>query len=1164
METRNLKEMNTNELGSLLKTSIDIKLIYKALTFLAQKDDVLFDQVVEQCQDKNSDFGKIFNESENEHYLLKLLNLKIKMLQPTPTQSYIDSAKEAYCARAEFYINKSDCNGLDLEKAIEDFTQAIKIDRHCGEIYLQRAGIYRIQNKLTEEKYDLAQAGILLSHGKFADLNNLTHPIEIINKIKSYSTKEDREILCLLCLNPETVLGKKFVKLVDGKNYLADILKIHPKLIIWDSTFNRSVCYLRALTFFEAGNIEASLFYLNLLDNYNDNTYLLNNNWKYSNYLKVYFLRGKVFAKLNKYTKAINDFNSILNAIKPIENFTCKFSSTEEANIFIADIHYHLGNAYCHTNNLSLAIDHYKQATSLNPDYINAYINCGIAYNKSKQYNLAISNFEKAKSLGSENVGVHYNLGLAYRKINNYEMAFNNIQIALSLNPDHELANNFLKDKEDGVGKYYESNTQYLKGMDYKQASRFTEAVNHFTQAIKAFKKNRYYFERAEAYFQLKKYESAFKDYMMIINEPYGKSALKEKFADIYEDINVLNKISTQDIINIINIYNPGHGIKFFELCLNQQTALGKRFSKDKDNLNLIKKTLDLIKKTLAPEGRSLPEDNIDQKTPQQLIEHYTELLDIYKKQIPYFINEEIKKKSSGFTISWRAHNDSTHKMEQNYNETLVKRAEVYLKENKAKEALADLLAAKTLIPTPLFPEKSSEEEKKAWETRILEFNFNQKLQLGHAYSKNKEWNNAIFAYQEVLKLDDKHILAHTNLAICYYNIGDVNKALDANNEVIKLSPQRANAYFNRGQVYKGMFNTETNKFKEALIDLIISANLSNDKSHYDKTCKIIHEILKTKSLEIDGMIYTDLTSKFSMFLKEINPADFYIATKNLSETDTKNFINKCVDHLSALNKQYHAEKISIVGSPVIKKAEDYFNNGKKLSEKGSLDQAIINLKQAIELSRNENNTKILNASIEVLSSIGHGYILKSKFQVAKDILEYVIHKQAYRPAYINLGVCFAELRQLQNAIKYFTLGINLDPNCVIGYYDRGLVYLRLAQYNDAMIDFVTTYTKDNTYFKALQEITTLLNADLEILEKITVESLQAAISSLPEEKKKTFNDDIQNPKTNLGKRFGAKNTATISTSEFATFAEHPEQTTEVTPIPESIKPKVFDLHNDL
>lgn len=104
------------------------------------------------------------------------------------------------------------------------------------------------------------------------------------------------------------------------------------------------------------------------------------------------------------------------------------------------------GNTFLQVNELEKAIECYKKAISLSPDYADAYYNLGKAYHLSKKYDEAAAAFEKAKEYNPDDVETLVLLGECYRATGKYSNAFKNFEKALALDPASDYAKRNLEE----------------------------------------------------------------------------------------------------------------------------------------------------------------------------------------------------------------------------------------------------------------------------------------------------------------------------------------------------------------------------------------------------------------------------------------------------------------------------------------------------------------------------------------------------------------------------------------------------------------------------------------------------------------------------------------------------------------------------------------------
>lgn len=103
--------------------------------------------------------------------------------------------------------------------------------------------------------------------------------------------------------------------------------------------------------------------------------------------------------------------------------------------------------------------------------------------------------------------------------------------------------------------------------------------------------------------------------------------------------------------------------------------------------------------------------------------------------------------------------------------------------------------------------------------------------QLGDFYFKKKQYNEAIYQYNEALKKDSLLLLNYQNLATTYSILGNTQKSLETLNLLISKAPEMSRAYYLRGLLY-----FELNKTNEAIADLKQAAKLdpSDSRSLYN------------------------------------------------------------------------------------------------------------------------------------------------------------------------------------------------------------------------------------------------------------------------------------------------------------------------------------------
>jgi tetratricopeptide (TPR) repeat protein len=124
-------------------------------------------------------------------------------------------------------------------------------------------------------------------------------------------------------------------------------------------------------------------------------------------------------------TKAIDDSGSRRFTAKP----TIEKKLTEEQEWFDKAYQASLAGTY------DEAIDYYKKAIGINPDFAAAHANLGVTYMNKGNLNEALVTLQKALVLDAENAGAHYNLGLVYDKMGRTDEAIGAYEKSIAINP---------------------------------------------------------------------------------------------------------------------------------------------------------------------------------------------------------------------------------------------------------------------------------------------------------------------------------------------------------------------------------------------------------------------------------------------------------------------------------------------------------------------------------------------------------------------------------------------------------------------------------------------------------------------------------------------------------------------------------------------------------
>ena len=155
------------------------------------------------------------------------------------------------------------------------------------------------------------------------------------------------------------------------------------------------------------------------------------------------------------------------------------------------------GSVHTELSQFDLAIDNYKKALVIKPDYADAFCNIGIVQKKIGELDDSILSYRKAIKINPLHAVAHYNLGDALKYQGKLEEAIEVYHKALAIKPDYVDAyynlGNALKDQ----GKLEEAVEVYHKALaikpDYAEAYNNLSVVlieqGNLKEAIEVFKK---------------------------------------------------------------------------------------------------------------------------------------------------------------------------------------------------------------------------------------------------------------------------------------------------------------------------------------------------------------------------------------------------------------------------------------------------------------------------------------------------------------------------------------------------------------------------------------------------------------------------------------------------------------------------------------------------
>ncbi|MCA1564604.1 MAG: tetratricopeptide repeat protein [Acidobacteria bacterium] len=116
------------------------------------------------------------------------------------------------------------------------------------------------------------------------------------------------------------------------------------------------------------------------------------------NVMSAYFNLGNVYAMMNQHEQAVAALQEVIRRL-PEPYHTP---------------HYNVGLSLAALGKQQEAVNSFREAVRVKPDYWEAYYNMGVAYGKLEDYPQAVAAFKKTLELKPDDAQARYNLGLAY------------------------------------------------------------------------------------------------------------------------------------------------------------------------------------------------------------------------------------------------------------------------------------------------------------------------------------------------------------------------------------------------------------------------------------------------------------------------------------------------------------------------------------------------------------------------------------------------------------------------------------------------------------------------------------------------------------------------------------------------------------------------------
>ena len=291
-------------------------------------------------------------------------------------------------------------------------------------------------------------------------------------------------------------------------------------------------------------------------------------------------------------------------------------------------------------------------------------------------------------------------------------------------------------------------------------------------------------------------------------------------------------------------------------------------------------------------------------------------------------------------------------------------------------------------------------------------------FQQGNVFMMLGQINGAIEHYSHAIKLDPNNASTYNNRGVTYVEKGNLDHAIEDFNTAIDLKPNYA-AYNNRGSAYdkKGDFNRAIKDYTKAIgLNPNYAETYNSRGNAYDKKGEF------DKAIE-DYNTAIDLNPNY---------ANAY-SNRGRTYGNKGDFDKAMIDFGKAI-----ALDPKLVGA--------YNNRGNIYGSKSDFDRAIEDFNTAIKLKPND---------VNAYNNRGNVYGKKGDFDKAiEDYNTVILLKPDLAQTYNNRGIVHNDKGNFDRAIEDYSTAIKLKPSYVEAYNQRGIAYDKKGDFDRAIIDY--------------------------------------------------------------------------------------------------------------